>query len=221
VSAAAISAAAWQRLWGELGARTVSGGLLNQLVAAYSERHRHYHTLRHLRECLAQFDAAASLARQPADVELALWFHDAVYDPQRDDNEERSADWARASVLAAGCAPQRAERIAELVLATKGHAAPAGDADCALLLDIDLAILGASAARFDGYEQEIRAEYAHLPQDRFEAARARVLQSFLDRPRIYLTDAYRDALEPAARSNLQRSLARLPPQELTPAAAAG
>src|SRR6188508_492999 len=97
-----VTLASWQRLWGELGVATANGGLMNQLVAAYSEQHRHYHTLQHLRECLVQFDAAAMLARRPAEVELALWFHDAVYDPRRKDNEERSADWARASVLAAG-----------------------------------------------------------------------------------------------------------------------
>lgn len=206
-----ITAASWQRLWGELGAQVVSGGLMNQLVAAYSERHRHYHTLQHLRECLAHFDAAASLARRPAEVELALWFHDAVYDPLRDDNEERSADWARDSVLAAGCTPELAERIALLVTATKTHVARDDDLDAALLLDIDLTILGAAPARFDEYERQVRAEFAHVPQDAFDAGRARILQSFLERPRIYLTGAYRDALETAARDNLQRSLSRLRP----------
>ena len=202
-----ITLASWQRLWGELGATVVNGGLMNQLVGAYSERHRHYHTLQHLRECLAQFDAAATLARRPAEVELALWFHDAVYDPQRQDNEERSADWARASVLAAGCAAKMAERVAGLVLATKSHQAPAGGADAALLLDIDLAILGAAPGRFDEYERQIRAEYAHVPDDEFRTGRARVLRSFLERERIYLTDAFHDALEARARANLERSLA--------------
>ena len=54
-----VTLASWQRLWGELGATVANGGLMNQLVAAYSERQRHYHTLQHLRECLVQFDAAA------------------------------------------------------------------------------------------------------------------------------------------------------------------
>ncbi|HET8746111.1 MAG TPA: N-methyl-D-aspartate receptor NMDAR2C subunit, partial [Ramlibacter sp.] len=76
------SNASWQRLWRELGAETVPNGLYNQLVAAYSEAHRHYHTLQHLRACLAHLDAAATLAQHPVEVELALWFHDAVYDPR-------------------------------------------------------------------------------------------------------------------------------------------
>lgn len=204
-----ITLASWQRLWGELGATVVNGGLMNQLVGAYSERQRHYHTLQHLRECLAQFDAAATLARRPAEVELALWFHDAVYDPQRHDNEERSADWARASVLAAGCAADVAERVAALVLVTRSHVAPGGDADAALLLDIDLSILGAAPARFDEYERQVRAEYAHVPDADFRAGRARVLQGFLARERIYATDAFHDALEARARDNLRRSLAAL------------
>ena len=202
-----VTLSSWQRLWGELGATVVNGGLMNQLVAAYSERHRHYHTLQHLRECLAQFEAAATLARRPAEVELALWFHDAVYDPPRKDNEERSADWARASVLAAGCSAEAAQRIAALVLATKTHVAPAGDDDAALLLDVDLSILGAAPARFAEYERQIRAEYAHVPEAEFRAGRARVLQGFLARDRIYSTDAFHDALEARARANLEHSLA--------------
>ena len=149
------------------------------------------------------------LARRPAEVELALWFHDAVYDPQRKDNEERSADWARASVLAAGCSAEIAGRVAALVLATKSHAAPAGDADAALLLDVDLAILGAAPGRFDEYERQIRAEYAHVPEAEFRARRKQVLQGFVERQRIYATDAFHDALEARARTNLATSLADL------------
>ncbi|HVE54265.1 MAG TPA: N-methyl-D-aspartate receptor NMDAR2C subunit, partial [Ramlibacter sp.] len=110
-----VTLQAWRRLWSELGAQHVDGGVFNQLVAAHSQQHRHYHTLQHLRECLAHCEAASMLARRPAEVELALWFHDAVYEPQRGDNEERSADWARRAVLAAGCAEEVAARIAAMV----------------------------------------------------------------------------------------------------------
>jgi predicted metal-dependent HD superfamily phosphohydrolase len=159
-----ISGEEWRRLWTALGAQSVNGGLFNQLVRAYGEPQRHYHTLQHLRECLAHCEAAAALARRPEEVELALWFHDAVYDPRRQDNEQRSADWARSSVLAAGCDAAIAERVAGLVLLTAGHEAPADDPDAQLLLDVDLAILGAAPARFVEYERQIRAEYAHVPQ---------------------------------------------------------
>jgi predicted metal-dependent HD superfamily phosphohydrolase len=203
-----ISNATWQRLWRELGADPVPNGLYNQLVAAYSEPHRHYHTLQHLRACLAHLDAAASLAQHPAEVELGLWFHDAVYDPRRADNEQRSAEWAWRSILAAGCGEEVAQRVQGLVLATQGHEAT-GDPDARLLLDIDLAILGAAPARFDEYEQQIRAEYAHVPEPQFRAARSQVLASFLARPRIFLTSAFHDALEHRARENIARSLEAL------------
>ena len=196
-------------MWEALGAQAVSGGLFNQLVRAYGEPQRHYHTLQHLRECLAHWEAASALARQPEQVELALWFHDAVYDPQRSDNEERSAQWAHASVLAAGCPAELAERVAALVRATASHEAPADDPDAQLLLDIDLAILGAVPARFDEYERQVRAEYAHVPPEAFRAGRARVLAGFLARPRLYATAPFHRALEQRARANLQRSLAAL------------
>jgi len=198
----------WLRLWRELGAEAVPNGLYNQLVAAYSESHRHYHTLQHLRACLAHLDAAATLAQHPAEVELALWFHDAVYDPRRADNEERSAEWAWRSILGAGCGEDVAQRVQRLVLATRGHAA-SDDPDTRLLLDIDLAILGTAPARFDDYEAQIRAEYAHVPEPQFRLRRSEVLAAFLARPRIYLTAAFHDALEHRARDNLRRSLEAL------------
>jgi len=196
----------WRRLWGQLGASTINGGLMNQLVAAYSERHRHYHTLQHLRECLAHAEAVRTLARRPAELELALWFHDAVYDPRRKDNEARSAQWAQASVLAAGCGPEVAERIGALVLATQDHHTTGDDVDAQLMLDIDLSILGSSYARFDEYERQVRAEYAHVDDAAFRSGRARFVQSMLARPSIYATDVYRGTLEKRARENLQRSL---------------
>ena len=198
----------WQRMWQELGARSTSGGLLNQLMAAYSQQHRRYHTLQHLRECLLHAQATRTLAQRPAEVELALWFHDAVYDPQRDDNEARSAQWARASIDQAGCDPVVGERVSALVLATRSHAAST-DPDTQLVLDIDLAVLGASPARFDEYEAQVRAEYAHVSDADWRAGRSRLLQRFLDRPRLYLTDAYHGALEARARDNLARSLQAL------------
>jgi predicted metal-dependent HD superfamily phosphohydrolase len=204
-----ISGDEWRRLWMALSVEVVPGGLFNQLVRAYGEPQRHYHTLQHLRECLAHFDAASPLARRPGEVELALCFHDAVYDPQRHDNEQRSAEWARSSIVAAGCDAAVAERVAQLVLATARHEAAADDPDAQLLLDIDLAILGAAPARFDEYERQVRAEYAHVDETEFRGGRARILAGFLARPRLYATQPFHDALEQHARDNIARSLSAL------------
>jgi predicted metal-dependent HD superfamily phosphohydrolase len=205
-----VSLGSWQRLWRELGAARIDAGLFNQLVAAYSEGHRHYHTLQHLRECLALLEAAAALAQRPAEVEAALWFHDAVYDPHRADNEERSAEWAQRACMAAGCAADVAQRVRDLVLATRhGSPSPVTGPDADLLLDIDLAILGATPSRFGESSRQVRAEYGFLPEHDFRQGRAKLLRAFLERPSIYRTAVFRDAQEAQARTNLQRELVDL------------
>ena len=158
------------------GVAAVPSALYNELMAAYAEPHRHYHTAQHLEECFAHFDAIGSLAGHPAEVALALWFHDAIYDPKRQDNEEKSAGWARAAVLAAGAAPDAAARIHALVMATRHAAVPRGP-DEEVLVDIDLSILGAAPARFDEYERQVRAEYAWVPDFLFRRSAGRSSRS--------------------------------------------
>src|SRR5687767_6949665 len=94
----------WQRPWQAVGARGDAKSWYDRLTAAYAERHRHYHNQQHIAECLAEFDAARHLVRQPEAIELALWFHDAVYNPRAGDNEERSAALAKACLDEAGVA---------------------------------------------------------------------------------------------------------------------
>ncbi|MDF2467560.1 MAG: hypothetical protein K0Q43_5795 [Ramlibacter sp.] len=137
-----------------------------------------------------------------------MWFHDAFYDPKRDDNEGRSAQWARDSVLEAGLPAGIADRLHALVLATRHEAVPE-DADAQLLVDVDLAILGSDPARFDESDEQIRLEYAHVPEDKYRAGRRRVLGEFLARPRLYSTDYFYSRYERQARENLSRTLARL------------
>jgi predicted metal-dependent HD superfamily phosphohydrolase len=203
-----VTLASWRQTWQALGAAQADEALFKDLVARYSESHRHYHTLQHLRECFEQFTQARGDAQRPAEIELALWFHDAVYDVHRDDNEERSAALAHASVLAAGLARDAADRVHVLVMATR-HDAPPGEPDAQLLVDADLSILGAEPARFDESDLQIRAEYAHVPDAQFREGRKRVLGSFLARPRLYCTDRFFAKYEQQARDNLRRSLARL------------
>ncbi|MFO1432810.1 MAG: N-methyl-D-aspartate receptor NMDAR2C subunit [Candidatus Competibacteraceae bacterium] len=200
----------WQAVWSRVGSPLTDRNpdpLLLALIERYSERHRAYHTLAHLEECLAQFDEAWELANHPADVELALWFHDAIYDPHRTDNEARSAAWAKASLLARGVSQMVAERVEALILATRHERSPTTP-DAALVVDIDLAILSAPAARFDAYERQIRQEYAWVPEAVFRSHRRRFLEGLLERDRIYITDAFFERYEPQARRNIHRSLRR-------------
>lgn len=198
----------WRTVWRELGATKTDELLLQRLVASYSELHRKYHTVQHLEDCLTQLDRVRSETERPAEVELALWFHDAIYDTYRKDNEQRSAEWARDSALAGGLSNEQANRIYALILVTTHDAVSAGR-DAAVLVDVDLSILGADAARFDEYERQIREEYLWVPETLYRKARRQILRSFLERERIYSTKYFYTQHETQARENLARSLESL------------
>ena len=196
-------ARAWPQLSGDSGVE-----LRDALLAHYEQKHRCYHTLQHLRECLGHFAEVRHLAEKPAEVEIALWFHDAIYEVRKHDNEERSAAWATSALLHAGADSDAAARVAALILATQ-HSAQPESPDEQLLVDIDLSILGAPRARFESYDQQIRHEYAWVSQPVYRSKRLEVLQGFLDRAFIYSTPHFRDALEVAARANLLNAIEAL------------
>jgi predicted metal-dependent HD superfamily phosphohydrolase len=198
---------AWNDTWQRLGAQA-PGGELEALLAAWGEPQRHYHDRRHLRECLAHWAAWRGLAEHPGEVGLAVWYHDAVYDPQAKDNEQRSADWAARVVHEATLGDDVARRVRALIMATC-HDAPLHGADACLLSDIDLAILGAAPHRFEGYDADVRREYAWVPEPLYRQKRCEVLQQFLHRERIYQTQPAFEALEAQARINLAAAVARL------------
>lgn len=200
----------WRALWQQRGASAPPVGWFDKLIAAWTEPHRHYHTLEHLQESLALFDEVSVLAEHPADVELALWFHDAVYDPGDENNELKSAYLAERAMTIAGSTKDEIGTIRRMILATRHHGR-AETPDEALLLDLDLAILGSIPARFDRYEDDIRKEFFAVPWAQYLAGRRRVLRGFQDRERIYRTDHFHGRFDQAARVNLARSLKRLPP----------
>lgn len=177
------------------------------LVAAYSQPHRHYHTIRHLAECLRVFDTVRLHAVHPHEVELALWFHDVVYNPRASDNEARSARAAADAATLLNLPADAVARIVDLVLATEHRNVPS-TADAGLLIDVDLSILGADPQRFREYEADVRREYAHVPEATFNAKRAEILKSLLARDRIFVTDALTPLEEPA-RANLAWSVRKL------------
>lgn len=191
----------WEQAWNLLGLPAPADAELQDLLRRYREPQRHYHTLQHLEECFAGFDLLLEAAARPGEIALALWFHDAVYDVRRHDNEARSAALAAGCLRAAGADDGAVQRVHALVMATRSHE-PGGDPDRAILLDIDLAILGAVPARFAQYERQVRAEYAHVAEADYRAGRRRALAGFSARPRIYLTARFFDAYERRARENL-------------------
>jgi predicted metal-dependent HD superfamily phosphohydrolase len=184
------------------------------LVSAYQQPERPYHNLDHIRACLDEFDDVRQSCRDRDAIEAAIWFHDAIYDPLRGDNEQKSAEFARRLLARCGVSSAFCDRVEELILVTRHDRVPA-DPDAQLLADIDLSILGKPWQIFDDYERAIRGEYAYVIDADFRAGRAKVLQRFLDRERIYSTEVFHARYEAAARENLQRSVARL--REVSPA----
>ncbi|HEY9103551.1 hypothetical protein [Chitinimonas sp.] len=193
---------AWRQSWQELGVAEPNMALCDTLLAAYAEPHRHYHTQQHLLECLELLTSVRSHAEYPAEIEIALWFHDAIYAMGRQDNEARSADWAREAILAQGLAVDCAERVHALIMATCHNTEPM-NRDAQLMVDVDLGILGAEPARFSEYEQQIRKEYAWVPGFVFKHKRREVLRGFLERARLYSDPALHAQREKCARLNLQ------------------
>jgi predicted metal-dependent HD superfamily phosphohydrolase len=180
--------------------------LREDLLARWSESHRKHHTVTHLHEML---DAIGALADSGIEfdreaVELAAWFHDAVYEIGADDNEERSAALAR-ELLAES--PVRDE-VARLVLATKTHQVADGDVNGAVLSDADLAVLGSHPHRYRAYARAVREEHVAIPDEVFKPARAQFLSGLLAGP-IFHTDAGRARWEEQARRNVAEEIAEL------------
>ncbi len=191
--------------WPLAGDRTLGA----QLVAAYEHPDRRYHDDRHLAEVLDRIHELSASAA-PFDrmaVVLAAWFHDAVYDGQPD-AERRSAAWA-AEALPTLVEPGLVDEVVRLVLLTEDHRPADGDDNGAALSDADLAILAAPPERYQEYVAAVRAEYAHVPDDLFAAARGRILGELLAKPHLFHTAYARDAWESAARANVQDELSTL------------
>ena len=204
MSAAAALRDRWWALWpgGPSGAIDAT---YRDLADRYSEPHRAYHTLDHVADCLRRLDEVRPRLTRPDEAELALWFHDAVYDPRRADNEAQSAALAAGALRALGMTEEAAGRVADLIRLT-AHRATDLTGDRALVCDIDLAILGAEPPAFKAYDAAIRREYDWVPEDVFRRERARVLAGFLARQRIYQTSHFSHALEQRARANLEAAI---------------
>jgi len=198
----------WESLWQRIGATGPPDPILAELEAAYAAPGRHYHGLGHLDRLLEEYDALRHLADNPDAVELALWLHDVVWSPEGTDCEGASAAWARERLARSGVPLQLLDRVDELILATRHAPEPPSTPDEALVRDLDLITFAAPRDIFERCNALVRQEYAHVPDAAWREGRARVLRGFLDRPVIFHSAALRE-LEPRARDNLGRAVARL------------
>jgi len=188
----------------------ISGAVRDELIARYSEPHRRYHTVTHIEDCLAQVAASTDMdVNQRTLMDVAIWFHDAIYDATRSDNEAESAKLA-ADRLAAEGAPQAfIDEVVRLILLTAGHSVQADDVLGARLVSIDLSILGAEPDRYDAYAAAIREEYAHVPEPLYRAGRAAILGRFLLSEALFADPIWAERFEAQARANLAREIADL------------
>ena len=183
--------------------------LFDELVEAYQQPHRYYHNLEHVAEMLKIVGRLSDRTSDPLAVTLAVWFHDAVYDPRSHDNEAASATLARERLSTLRLDPGLVARVADLILATAHTGASTDDPDAMVLLDADLGILGADEKRYRRYAAAIRREYAHVADEAYRIGRAGVLGAFLKRDAIYRTERMHQTGEEFARTNLRREIHEL------------
>jgi predicted metal-dependent HD superfamily phosphohydrolase len=178
--------------------------------ANYSAPGRFYHDQSHLDDCLRQLESIDGLSkRERRLLRWAILWHDVIYDPPRSDNEELSAERARRELVNCGVASADADEVARLILLTKSHRAEATDRLGALLVSIDLSILGSEPERYRAYSEAVHKEYAHLPDEAWRSGRAAVLESLLSADQLYPEPRFRAALGERARRNMNAELKAL------------
>ncbi|MBR8642297.1 hypothetical protein KEF29_30735 [Streptomyces tuirus] len=179
------------------------------LLTRWQEPQRRYHTVEHLTAVLDHIDVLEKYARDPDVVRLAAWFHDAVYLPDRSENEERSARLAERALPEAGLPAAKTAEVARLVRLTVTHDPADDDPDGQVLSDADLAILASPPSAYAAYTTAVREEYHFVPSDAFRTGRAAILRQLLDLPRLFRTPHGASAWEATARYNLAAELEML------------
>ncbi|MFI9753871.1 hypothetical protein [Streptomyces collinus] len=179
------------------------------LLTCWQEPQRRYHTVGHLAAVLDRVDELERYADDPDVVRLAAWFHDAVYLPDRSENEERSARLAERALAEAGVPDAKTAEVARLVRLTVTHDPADDDPDGQVLCDADLAILASPPSAYAAYTAAVREEYHFVPSDAFREGRAAVLRQLLGLPRLFRTPHGTAEWEATARYNLTAELEML------------
>ncbi|MDF1695163.1 MAG: hypothetical protein P1U56_05000 [Saprospiraceae bacterium] len=179
-----------------------------QFVKMYGEKHRAYHNLNHIKDCLDQLDAYEHTIEYRDIIELAIWFHDLIYNPYKKDNEIKSGEAAIQFLKKQNADTFTMDLTYELILSTLHIEYPKNGSE-ALLMDIDISILGRSDNEYEAYTKKIRKEYKWVPFFLYRQKRKEILHKFLERKRLYYTDFYFNKLEERARINITRELQEL------------
>lgn len=195
----------WSSLCVAIKAKHAVREIYNAVISQYQNGKRTYHNLDHVAHCLEEFDKLRSLCRAPHMVELAIWYHDIIYDTKAKDNEEKSGQRALIDLAVMGASEILIYDVERLILLTKHDRIPI-DIDGRVIVDVDLSILGQPPEVFDEYKSAIRAEYSWVPDEEFWPKRYDFLMDMLSRDKIFCTDHCVQKFERAARENLIRSL---------------
>lgn len=188
--------------------------VFNSLVTLYSESQRAYHNLKHISSLLEWAENYRENIKDFQILSFAIWFHDAIYDARRSDNEEQSANLADAKLKLLKVSEARIEVVRQMILATKTHDVTALNLDGKLFLDLDLSILGADEAVYQAYSRAIRREYDFVPEPFYRDGRQKILQNFLAGEFIYSTAVCQEKFESPARENIQREIVELSKTEI-------
>lgn len=174
-----------------------------EICKKYSEKKRYYHNHLHILDCLKEFEKVKDLAEHPLELQVGVIGHDVIYNTRARGNEQQSADYMQNLFLKLGSSPNFAKKVYDLILLTKHDKVPE-TIDGKIIVDIDLSIFGADKKKFDEYDKNIRKEYSWASEEDFRNSRAKVLQGFLNRKKIYATNFFRKKYEERARINLKR-----------------
>ena len=199
----------WNQLWSNWEVRADTASWYQGVLDAYGDPARHYHNLRHVCACLEMADALQEVASDFDAVRAALWFHDIVYDPRSATNEHDSAVSFLRFAQSAKLDPDRTREVVRLIELTAGHEVKENDRNGAVMMDADLAILGASSTEYRDYAAGIRAEYAMVPIRDYARKRSEILACFVERPVLFQTAWMRERRERQARLNLRTEIEEL------------
>lgn len=198
----------WLTLWRDLSPQGNPLTYYELLRKRYTEPHRYYHNLHHIDHDLTEYMSVRQRLNRPHEVEMAIWFHDAIYEIGSFENEAKSATLALTVINEIALPRAFGLFVRDLILVTEHRFKPQND-DASFMADIDLSFFGQPTAAYDQDEMKIRKEHAIIPEAAYKIGRAAILRSFLNRSSIYYTTVFREKYETQARSNLQRTLTRL------------
>ena len=196
----------WKNLTSELP--QIKHQFLDEVISLYSSPKRHYHNLDHIEALLRLYGRHEQLLNAPNAVNFAIWYHDAIYNASKNDNEKKSAELAQRHLSSMGVAQKTINQCSQLIMATKNHELPEvmSSFDIKFFLDIDLSILASTRKAYMEYTKQIRREYSIYPDFLYYKGRKKVLQHFLNMETIYKTELFQNLWEETARNNILHEL---------------